>query len=331
MALFQVPSARADDQRRHLFVEAILLSLRAREGEGPLDGVDQVDLALDQVRPRGRVRILEVGHEHAGPGIERIDQHLAIGRACDLDPPVLEILRRRRDTPLGFSDRPGRAQEIGHLSPIDARLALIACLQQLLATWTELALQATNEVESLGRQHLARAPDDRALDLYLLSCRHPEPMLSPGQALHHGRKRLCDLARQDHVRDPIALAPLAQRLHYLVDGADEEMRRVEYVSGLSAKASSYGSRQRNPVVGDGGEEDRDAQLDVVDPITYCFLYPCELFIGGAGEARADQRRVDSTLAQVVVHVHDIGLARRQAQHAAAAASQQDGWMRLLHW
>src|SRR6266852_5197258 len=329
MPLIQVPSARADDECRDPLVEAIFLPLGTRESEGLLDGVDQVDLALDQVRPRGRVRVLEVRHEHPRPGIECIDQHLAIGRARDLDPPVLEILRRRCDSPLGIADRFGRGEKIGFLSPIDACLTLVACLQQLIATGTELALQATNEVESLGRQHLARPPNHRALYLYLLSRRHLEPMLSPGQALHHGRKRLCDLARQDHVRDPIALAPLAQRLYYLVDGADEEMRRVEYVSGLSAKASSYGSRQRNPVVGDGGEEDRDAQLDVVDPITCRFLYPCELFIGGAGEARADQRRVDSTLAQVVVHVHDIGLARRQAQHAAAPASQQDGWMRLL--
>src|SRR4029077_10225476 len=63
----EVPSARADDQRRHLVVEAVFLALRARERKRPLDGIDQVDLALDEVRPRRRVGVLELGHETRPP------------------------------------------------------------------------------------------------------------------------------------------------------------------------------------------------------------------------------------------------------------------------
>src|SRR5258708_4062691 len=43
----QVPAARPYEQRRDLVVEAVFLSLRAREIDPPLDGVDQVDLPLD--------------------------------------------------------------------------------------------------------------------------------------------------------------------------------------------------------------------------------------------------------------------------------------------
>ncbi len=63
MAFVEVPPARPHDQRRDLVVEPVVLSLGAREGERSLDGVDQVDLTLDQVRPGRRVGVFEVGHE----------------------------------------------------------------------------------------------------------------------------------------------------------------------------------------------------------------------------------------------------------------------------
>src|SRR4029077_6634565 len=55
VTLVEMPAARTDEQRRHFLVEPVLLSLRAREGESPLDRVDQVDLAFDEARPGRRV------------------------------------------------------------------------------------------------------------------------------------------------------------------------------------------------------------------------------------------------------------------------------------
>jgi hypothetical protein len=63
MLLVQMPAAGADYQRRHLGIELVLLSLGAREVQRPFDGVDQVDLALDEVRPGRGVGVLEVGSE----------------------------------------------------------------------------------------------------------------------------------------------------------------------------------------------------------------------------------------------------------------------------
>ena len=61
------------------------------------DRVAQVDLALDQVLPGRRVGVLEVGHEDLGAGVERVDDHLAVDRAGDLDPAILQIGGNRRD------------------------------------------------------------------------------------------------------------------------------------------------------------------------------------------------------------------------------------------
>ena len=78
--LAQVPAARAHEQRRDLVVQAVLLLARV-ERDRPLDGVDEVRLALDAVRPRGRVRVLEVGHEDLRARVERVDHHLAVDGA----------------------------------------------------------------------------------------------------------------------------------------------------------------------------------------------------------------------------------------------------------
>ena len=99
MALVEMPAAGTHDQRGHLLVELVLLPLGAREREGPLDRLDQVDLALDEVRPGRGVRVLEVRHENTGARVEGVDEHLAIGWTRDLDPAVLQIFRRRRHAP----------------------------------------------------------------------------------------------------------------------------------------------------------------------------------------------------------------------------------------
>ena len=55
----------------------------------PLDRVAQVELALDHVVPGRRVGVLEVGHEPVGARVQRVDDHLAVGRPGDLHPALL--------------------------------------------------------------------------------------------------------------------------------------------------------------------------------------------------------------------------------------------------
>src|SRR3546814_2726433 len=47
------------------------------------DRVAQVELALDQVVPGRRRRVLEVRHEDAGAAVQRVDDHLAVDGAGD--------------------------------------------------------------------------------------------------------------------------------------------------------------------------------------------------------------------------------------------------------
>src|ERR1700733_3663188 len=78
----------------------------SRVGEVDFAGptVLQVRLALDHVGEHGRRRVLEIGHEHFGAGIERIDDHFAIDGAGDLDPAVEKIGRYRSDRPVALAD-----------------------------------------------------------------------------------------------------------------------------------------------------------------------------------------------------------------------------------
>src|SRR5439155_699491 len=78
MLLGEMPSAGPHHQGRGLVVQSVLLPLRAAEFERAPDGPDEVQLALDDVPPRGCIRVLEVRHEHARPGVEGVDHHLAI-------------------------------------------------------------------------------------------------------------------------------------------------------------------------------------------------------------------------------------------------------------
>ena len=152
VALLQVPAARADEEHGDLVVQRVAL-LALLERDRPLDRVREVLLAADDVLPRRRVRVLEVGHVDPRARVERVDDHLAVaGRAGDLDAAVLEIGRDGRDAPVALANRARRLEEVGELARRDPLLALGSREQQLLAPPGELALERDDEVERLGRE-----------------------------------------------------------------------------------------------------------------------------------------------------------------------------------
>ena len=150
--LAEVPAARADEQRRDLVVQPVLL-LAGVERDRPLDGIDQVRLALDAVRPRGRVRVLEVGHEDLRARVERVDHHLAVDGPRDLDATILEVGRRRGYTPVRvIADVLRLGKEVGQLAGVDSPLPLVPPLEQLCAARPQLPLQRGDELERLRRE-----------------------------------------------------------------------------------------------------------------------------------------------------------------------------------
>ena len=156
MPLLEVPAARAHEQRRDLVVQAVLL-LTGVERDRPLERVREVDLALDAVLPGGRVRVLEVGHEHLRARVERVDHHLPVDRPRDLDPAVLDLVRHGLDPPVALADVVRLRQEVGQLAVAQALGALLAFGEQLATPRAEPPLQLGEELDRVVGEDVVRA------------------------------------------------------------------------------------------------------------------------------------------------------------------------------
>ena len=167
VALGQMPAARAHEQGGRVLVEAILAAVGPDVLDRAPDGVDQVDLAADHVRPRGRVRVLEVGHEAARARVQRVDDHLALGRPGDLDPAVAQRRRGGRDRPLALAR--AALGEVERAAGVELGLDPRALREQLAAALVELLVEHGDELERVGRQDLVEAGVHRPADAQLPS------------------------------------------------------------------------------------------------------------------------------------------------------------------
>ncbi|OIQ92942.1 hypothetical protein GALL_251570 [mine drainage metagenome] len=159
----EMPAARTHDQRRQLVVELIALAALL-EIDPPPDGVYDVDLALDLVRPERRVGIFEVGHVGIGAAIQGVDDHFAIDRTGDLDASAKQILGQRSDGPVAVSDGGGFRQEVRPYAGIQAGLNLDALLQEFLAARFEAAAKLGDEIECFESEDLGECRRNRGLD-----------------------------------------------------------------------------------------------------------------------------------------------------------------------
>ena len=154
VALHQMPVARTHHEGRGLLVQRVPLAIRAREADAAGDGIAQVDLPLDHVRPRRAIGILEIRHEDAGAGVQGVDHHLAVGGAGDLDAPVLEILGLGRHGPGRFAHARGLGKEVRHLSGVELGLPHGAAREQLLAPGFKLAREPGDKRQRVVRENL---------------------------------------------------------------------------------------------------------------------------------------------------------------------------------
>jgi hypothetical protein len=104
-------------------------------------------LALDHVAPVGRVRVLEVRHEAAGAGVQRVDDHLPARRPGYLHPPVLKRVGDRGDGEFLW-----RPDELERLARVQARLNILARVEKLPAAPVQLLVEPGYERESFGGQ-----------------------------------------------------------------------------------------------------------------------------------------------------------------------------------
>ena len=154
VALVEMPAPRPDDELGRSLADPIGLALRAREGELAADRGPERSLAAHDVRPGRAEGVLEVCHEHPGPGIQGVDHHLRLGGAGDLDAPVVEVGRRRRNGPVGGPDVGRRRIEVEVSARVDRGLSIAPGLEELRPTRPERRLEVFEEGEGVGRQDL---------------------------------------------------------------------------------------------------------------------------------------------------------------------------------
>jgi hypothetical protein len=157
--LGKVPAARPDEEDRRLLLERVLLPVRGLERDRSADRVIEILLAVDEVRPRGRRRVLEVGHEHVGAGVQRVDDHLAVDRAGDLDAAIEQHLGHGRARPVAGAYVGGLGEEVGELAAVELSLSLGTLGEELFHARPERAHEIGDEFERFRRQdeRLARA------------------------------------------------------------------------------------------------------------------------------------------------------------------------------
>jgi hypothetical protein len=89
------------------------------------------------------------------PAVQRIDDHLAVDGARDLDAAVAQAGRRRSAAPGAVGANVGRlGEEVGQGAGVELRLAQHAVVEQLVAALVEGAVQQREELACLGRENL---------------------------------------------------------------------------------------------------------------------------------------------------------------------------------
>ena len=156
-ALDQVPASRPDEQRRDLVVQPVRAPSAVVCVSVPRTASRSAAWPPTTFVERRREGVLEIGHEHVRTRVERVDHHARLGRARDLHPAALEVGRGRGYTKIGL----GRCPERRPLAGVERRLALDARREQRTPARRELALEALDQVERIGREDVVAERDGR--------------------------------------------------------------------------------------------------------------------------------------------------------------------------
>jgi hypothetical protein len=161
-----VPSPRAHHQCGELLLQAIALPLRALVFQRAAHRFSAVHLSGDHVGPGRGKGVFEVSHEDLGPRVKGVDHHLALNRARDLHPAVVQIGWRRCHGPAALANVPGLFQKVGQRATPEALLNFPAPLQQRLTAGTEMAGEQFEKLESFRRDDLVRLRHLGGANLY---------------------------------------------------------------------------------------------------------------------------------------------------------------------
>lgn len=155
--LIQVPATSTGNQRRQRPVcPQLVLLVALLEVHLATDRVVQVDLAVDHVVPGGRARVLKVSHVGPDVRVERVHDHLAVGRAGDLDAAVDQTGSWGSALPcVILSDVLGLGEEVEQVALVNLGLAVDTALQEGLAGRVEGTVEDGEESTSILGEDLA--------------------------------------------------------------------------------------------------------------------------------------------------------------------------------
>ncbi len=152
----------------------------------------------------------------------------------------------------------------------------------------------------------------------------------PASLLTTGAERLPGVRFDRPVGDPVLGPPPLELLGHLVERPGQRQRDVQRVGRVDAEGGRHLAGQALGVVGDHDEADQGVELELVEAVARRLLHPGDLGAGALGcriGSRLDPAR---PLAQVHVDADDVGVPRREGQHAPAPASDDERGPRVLH-
>ncbi len=138
-------TAHSCDQHRRIRIQAIHFAVGVGELDGAPIRVAQIDLPLDDVRPRRRKRVFEIGHEHAHICVQRVDDHLAIDGTGDLHTSIEKIIGDAGNLPITVANRPRLREKVRCLPGVHTCLKGDAFVHQSRQFGLETLDQFCNE------------------------------------------------------------------------------------------------------------------------------------------------------------------------------------------
>ena len=119
--------------------------------DGPVHGIAQVDLTINDFAPVRRQRILKVRHKDFDVGIQRVNDHLALDGAGDFNTAILQISRDTANSPVAISNGSSFRNKIRKLPVVNSLLLLQTRGQQLIARRRKAAHQFRQKFYRLRR------------------------------------------------------------------------------------------------------------------------------------------------------------------------------------
>ena len=144
-----MPASRSNKELCSLSIEFVLLSLLIAEFQFLLVKLNKSWLSTDLIHPGWSKSIFKVSHEHISTAIHRVDAHFWVRWSSNLNPSALDILRRRRNFPVTFSDVLSFLREDKRCTTLDEQGLFLSLEKKCLSSRIELSLESSNEFETL--------------------------------------------------------------------------------------------------------------------------------------------------------------------------------------